>query len=161
MPSWRVRWPIAAFTSATRCFAVWLSSKTTRRFISRRRSKKNLALREQRLTLTRKLADAGVKLVAGNDAGVTHCNFSDYPEDLVLTSKGCGFTPLEVLASATGVAAEALGRQDIGRIAVGKAADLLAVAGDPLHNIDDLTQPRFVMANGRTIVAPSAGWEPR
>ena len=117
---------------------------------------RNLELRKQRLTLTRKLADAGVKLVAGNDAGVSHCNFSDYPEDLVLTSKGCGFTPLEVLASATSVAAEALGRQDIGQIAVGKAADLLAVAGNPLHNIDDLTQTRFVMANGCTVVKPSA-----
>lgn len=112
---------------------------------------KNLEARRQRLILTRKLADSGVKLLAGNDAGVTHCNFSDFPEDLILTTKGCGFTPAEVLASATSVAAEALGREDIGHLAVGKAADLLAVSGDPLNNIDDITRTRLVIANGHII----------
>lgn len=112
---------------------------------------KILASRKQRLTLTRKLAETGVKLVAGNDAGVTHCNFSDFPEDLVLTSKGCGFSPLDVLASATATAAEALGREDIGHIAPGKAADLLAVAGDPLTDIDDITRTKLVVASGQIV----------
>ena len=118
--------------------------------------KGNFASRQQqRLILTRKLADVGVKLVAGNDAGVTHCNFSDFPEDLVLTVQGCGFSPIEVLTSATGIAAEALGREDIGHLVPGKMADLLAVDGDPTSNIEDITRTKLVMANGRVVTVPT------
>lgn len=114
---------------------------------------KMLASRKQRLTLTRKLAETGVKLVAGNDAGVTYCDFSDFPDDLILASEGCGFAPVDVLASATGTAAAALGRGDIGHIASGKTADLLAVDGNPLNNINDITRTKLVITNGRTVVA--------
>lgn len=110
-----------------------------------------LAKRKDRLVLTRRLADLGVKLLAGNDAGVLYCNFSDFPEDLVLTCEGCGFSPAEVLESATSVAAEALGRDDIGVLSAGKCADLLVVHGDPLEDIRALTQPRMVMSAGRVV----------
>jgi imidazolonepropionase-like amidohydrolase len=111
-----------------------------------------LASRKDRLTLTRRLAEVGVKLVAGNDAGVTYCDFSDFPQDLIMTAQGCGFAPVEVLESATSVAAEALGRDDIGQIAAGKAADLLAVAGNPLEDISDITRTQLVLARGRVML---------
>jgi imidazolonepropionase-like amidohydrolase len=116
-----------------------------------------LAARRDRLTLTRKLAEVGVRLVAGNDAGVTHVDFSDFPQDLIMTGEGCGFTPVDVLESATSVAAEALGRDDIGRIAAGKAADLLAVAGNPLDDINDIVRTRLVIARGHVVTLPKAG----
>lgn len=110
-----------------------------------------VALRKTRLALTKRLADAGVKLIAGNDAGVSWCTFSDFPEDLVLTTEGCGFAPVEVLRSATGEAAVALGRDDVGVVQSGKAADLLAVDGNPLEDIRAITHPRLVVARGRVV----------
>lgn len=108
---------------------------------------------EQRLVLTRRLADKGVKLIAGNDAGVSQVTFADFPGDLVLAATGCGIAPVDVLISATGEAARALGRDDIGTLAPGKCADLLAVHGDPLADIHAITRPERVLARGR----PAAG----
>ena len=104
-----------------------------------------------RLELTRRLSEAGVVLVAGNDAGVSHVSFSDFPGDLVLTTQGCGFSPLTVLKSATSVAAQALGRSDIGRLRPAAAADLLAVRGDPSSDIRAIEQPLWVMARGNIV----------
>jgi imidazolonepropionase-like amidohydrolase len=104
-----------------------------------------------RLDLTRRLAEAGVALLAGNDAGVSHVGFADFPGDLVLAAEGCGFAPAAVLRSATGIAADALGRADIGRVRVGAAADLLAVTGDPTARIRDIEATRMVMARGKVV----------
>lgn len=111
---------------------------------------------EQRIALTRRLADKGVKLIAGNDAGVSHVSFADFPGDLVLTATGCGIAPSDVLVSATGQAAQALGRDDIGIIAPGKIADLLVVHGDPLTDIRAITRPERVIARGRPAAGPGA-----
>lgn len=63
-----------------------------------------------------------------------------------------GMTPLQAIHSATGVAAEALGLgADIGRIAPGHAADLIAVAGDPAERIEALDDLRLVLARGRIV----------
>ncbi|MFN5782845.1 MAG: amidohydrolase family protein, partial [Novosphingobium sp.] len=57
------------------------------------------------------------------------------------------------LASATTVAARALGlEQEIGKIAPGFSADLIAVAGNPLADVRVLEKPSWVMARGR--IAP-------
>jgi len=111
---------------------------------------------EQRLALTRRLADKGVSLIAGNDAGVGQVTFADYPGDLVLTANGCGIAPVEVLISATGTAAQALGRDDIGIIAPGKIADLLVVHGNPLDDIAAIKRPERVIARGRPAAGPRA-----
>ena len=77
--------------------------------------------------------------------------FTDYPGDLILTVEGVDLSPLYVLQSATSVAAEALGRSDLGVIAPGKAADLLAVQGNPLQDIRALNTPVLVMSRGRIV----------
>lgn len=110
-----------------------------------------LVQREARFALVRQLVEQGVQLVSGSDAGVNYNEFSDYPGDLLLTAEGIDLSPAYVLKSATSVAAEALGRDDLGVIAPGKAADLLAVQGNPLHDIGVLTAPRLVMARGRIV----------
>jgi imidazolonepropionase-like amidohydrolase len=56
-----------------------------------------------------------------------------------------------VLKSATSIAAEALGRSDLGVIAPGKAADLLAVQGNPLQDIRALNAPVLVVSRGRLV----------
>lgn len=64
-------------------------------------------------------------------------------------------TPLEILQSATVVAASLLGDDRIGRIRVGGAADLVVLAQDPLDDITALARPEesvdVVIARGRVV----------
>ena len=106
---------------------------------------------KMRAELVSRLAGQGVKIISGTDAGVAHNTFADYPGDLALSVEAAGLSPLYVLKSATSVAAEALGLPELGHIAEGKAADLLAVQGNPLEDIHALEQPRMVMARGRLV----------
>jgi len=60
-----------------------------------------------------------------------------------------GLTPLRALKAATGVAADLLERDDIGAIAAGKQADIVAMVGDPLADIASTETVDFVMKAGR------------
>src|SRR5262249_23855086 len=63
-----------------------------------------------------------------------------------------GLSPLEVIRTATVNAADLLGLGSrIGTIEPGKAADLIAVDGDPLKDIRELANVRFVMKSGQVI----------
>ena len=112
----------------------------------------HLQLQAERFDLVRCLVEQGVRLISGSDAGVALNTFADYPGDLIFTVEGTDLSPIYVLKSATSVAAEALGRSDLGLIAPGKAADLLAVQGNPLHDIRALNAPRLVVSRGRVVV---------
>ena len=60
-----------------------------------------------------------------------------------------GFSPLEAVAAATVAAADHLGiSRDVGTIAVGKAADIIAVSDDPTVDITTLEKVQFVMKAG-------------
>ena len=59
-----------------------------------------------------------------------------------------GITPLRALRAATSVAAELLRLDDLGVIAEGKIADLIAMPGDPFTDIDVTGQVDFVMKEG-------------
>jgi len=118
----------------------------------------HLTRQAARFDRVRRLVEQGVQLVSGSDAGVSCNTFTDYPGDLILTVEGIGLSPVYVLTSATSVAAAALGRRDLGVIAPGKAADVLAVQGNPLHDLRALTAPRLVVSRGRVVVCtPGAG----
>jgi imidazolonepropionase-like amidohydrolase len=106
------------------------------------------AYQQARFELVRQFVQDGVRIVSGSDAGVTFNSFADYPDDLVYTAEGTDLSPVYILKSTTSVAAEALGREDLGVLAPGKAADLLAVQGNPLQDIRALVNPRLVMARG-------------
>ena len=68
---------------------------------------------------------------------------------------GIGLSPTDALRSAMTVAAKTLGLEnEIGRIADGYAADVIAVEGDPLENIRVMEDVRFVMRDGRVVKAP-------
>ena len=60
-----------------------------------------------------------------------------------------GMTPAEAIQSATIVSAELLGWEDrVGRIAPGMYADIIAVNGNPLEDIEELEDVDFVMKGG-------------
>jgi imidazolonepropionase-like amidohydrolase len=65
-----------------------------------------------------------------------------------------GMTPMQAIQAATRVNAELLGWQDeVGTLAPGKLADIIAVTGDPLGDLSVLENVAFVMLGGREIHA--------
>lgn len=94
---------------------------------------------------------AGVKVGMGSDA--VYSGFGQNTRELGWFVKA-GMTPEQALATATTTAADLLGLGDrLGRVAPGFLADLVAVAGNPLENINALfTGVRWVMKDGRIVV---------
>jgi imidazolonepropionase-like amidohydrolase len=79
---------------------------------------------------------AGVTLALGYDSGPPGASANE-----LLRLAEAGLSPIEALRAATIGAAAALGRADLGRIAVGGPADLVAVDGRPDENLGLLTRP--------------------
>lgn len=102
-------------------------------------------LRDAREMMRRALA-VGVPIANGSDAGVfTHGDNARELELLV----DYGMTPAAALRAATAAAARVLGGEgDLGRIAPGFAADLVAVDGDPLADVSALRRVRLVIKEG-------------
>ncbi|MCZ8322956.1 MAG: amidohydrolase family protein [Novosphingobium sp.] len=97
----------------------------------------------------RKAHKAGVRMVFGSDAGVMP--HGDAGKQFA-TMVQFGMTPLEAIRAATFNGAQALGQEaDVGQIAVGRYADLVAVDGDPLANIRLLEKPAAVVKGGKRI----------
>ncbi|MFF1634143.1 amidohydrolase family protein [Leifsonia sp. NPDC058248] len=83
----------------------------------------------------RRLADAGVALLAGTDAPNPGTVFgASLHRELELLVR-CGISPAQALAAATTEPARVFGLVDRGRVAVGRRADLVLVSGDPLTDI--------------------------
>lgn len=94
----------------------------------------------------RKAFKAGVKMVFASDAGVM-------PHGLIgrqfAVMVQYGMTPLDAIRAATLNASQALGwEKDVGAIAVGRYADLVAVDGDPLANVRELESVDGVIKGG-------------
>ena len=92
---------------------------------------------------------AGVKIAFGTDAGVyPHGNNARQFAYMVRY----GMTPMQAIQSATSVAAELLRwEKDVGAIAPGRYADLVAVQGDPLADITLLEKVGPVMKGGAPV----------
>jgi imidazolonepropionase-like amidohydrolase len=96
-----------------------------------------------RLEAARSLVTAGVRMLAGSDAGgsvPTLMGLSLHRELELLVKSG--LTPAQALASATANVADAFRLSDRGRILPGHRADLLLVRGDPTV---DITATRDVL----------------
>jgi imidazolonepropionase-like amidohydrolase len=97
----------------------------------------------------RKAHNAGVKMVFGSDAGVMpHGQVGGQFRAMVQY----GMTPLEAIQAATRNGAQALGREkDVGAIAVGRFADIIAVDGDPLADVGELASVDAVVKGGKLV----------
>lgn len=94
----------------------------------------------------------GVPIVAGNDAGWRDTGFDDFCQELAYLARA-GLSPLEAIHAATGRAAAACQLAgEVGTVAEGCVADLLAVRNDPLDDLRVLKDPLLVVQAGRVIV---------
>ena len=96
-----------------------------------------------------KAVKAGVRIGFGTDAGIYP--HGDNARQFAYMVK-YGMTPLDAIRSATLSAAASLGRsQELGSIATGKFADLIAINGDPLEEIDRMRNVSGVIKQGLLI----------
>lgn len=96
----------------------------------------------------RALKTPGAKIVFGTDAvaGAHGRNV----EELICRVNGGGQSPMDAIVSATSRGAQAMRLEsEIGSLAPGYAADLVAVRGDPLRDITAMRDVMFVMRAGR------------
>ncbi|MFH9659598.1 amidohydrolase family protein [Streptomyces sp. NPDC017248] len=124
----------------------WDSSTATLRANYREHAE---ALREGLLRPAR----TNVKTAFGTDAGMfPHAeNWREFP-----TMLAHGYTALRALRAATCVAADLLGRPDLGTITPGATADLVALEGDPFHDITATGRSRYVFQRGRMVTGSPA-----
>ena len=96
-----------------------------------------------------KAVKAGVRIAYGTDSGVYPHGWNARQLPYMVRH---GMTPMAALRSATVVAAELLGWQDqVGALAPGRLADVIAVPGDPLDDLELLADVPFVMQGGRVL----------
>jgi imidazolonepropionase-like amidohydrolase len=87
------------------------------------------------LETARRAVKARVKFAMGSDGGATAL-LGETTEELAWFVKA-GMTPLEALATATANGAAMLGKEnELGKLAPGYFADIVAVEGDPTKDID-------------------------
>lgn len=118
------------------CQAVWKFSRDSEHIVD-----------SQRL-----IAQSDVKVAYGTDCGMFPFSHGILEFQAMVAA---GLTPLRALKAATSVAAELLNQEDIGVLAVGRQADIVAMPGDPLHDISATARVDFVMKGG--VVYRSAG----
>jgi imidazolonepropionase-like amidohydrolase len=110
-----------------------------------RRDRKRVAVHGPSL---QKAVKAGVKIVFGTDVGGfpwTEPIAQEFPRLVEF-----GMTPMAAIQSATSRAAEMLGMSgQLGVLAPGAYADVVAVPGDPLKDVKGLSRVSFVMKDGK------------
>ena len=90
---------------------------------------------------------AGVKIAFGTDSGVSPHGTNAQEAVLMVNA---GMPEMEVIKSATVNAADLLDMSSsVGTIEAGKFADIIAVNGSPLENIQELLDVGFVMKGGK------------
>ena len=105
----------------------------------------------------------GVRIAFGTDGGAFPWSMNPAAEAKLMAD--AGMPPMSVIRSLTSVAAALLdplckpgsktcAKSDLGELAPGKHADLVAVAGDPLKDLAELERVTFVMKAGAVVKAP-------
>jgi len=112
------------------------------------------AIKEKALRVGRDMAGsfekahrAGVNIAYGTDSGISR-HGTNAEEALLMVENG--MSEMDVLVSATINAADLIDMsEDLGTLEPGKIADIIAVDGSPLDNIEELLDVDFVMKEGK------------
>jgi imidazolonepropionase-like amidohydrolase len=107
-------------------------------------------------TFKKSLTHKGLKIVYGTDAnaGAHGRNY----EEFVRRVREGGQDPMAAIVSATSLSAESLGlEKQIGSIAAGMDADIVATDGNPLQDITAVRRVVFVMKGGKVFENLSPG----
>ena len=109
--------------------------------------KKALEVGPNMIAAARRAHEAGVKFAFGTDSAASP--HGENAREFALMNQA-GFTPLDAIRAATvwGAAHNRIA-DEVGALTPGKAADLIAVKGDPLHDVTVLEHVTFVMKAGR------------
>jgi imidazolonepropionase-like amidohydrolase len=108
------------------------------------------AMFDHRLRTVAEMHEHGVPIMTGTDTGTVavYPGFSVHDELALLVE--AGLPPMAALHAATAEPARFLGA-DTGRVAAGRAADLVVLDADPLHDIANTTRVSGVVVRGRYI----------
>ncbi|MSP74108.1 MAG: amidohydrolase family protein [Myxococcales bacterium] len=90
---------------------------------------------------------AGVEVACGTDAGTPLNPHGRLSREAALFVAH-GASPAQACRGCTGAAARAIGRDDVGVLQVGRRADLLLIAGNPLDDVEALSRVRAVFMDG-------------
>lgn len=103
----------------------------------------------------RRAYEGGVKIAFGTDSGVSY-HGENWREFVYMTE--VGMPAMEAILSATRNAADLLGASDrIGSIQPDRFADIIAVSGNPLQDINEMGRVTFVMKGGVVFKNPGSG----
>src|SRR5512142_2895314 len=100
---------------------------------------------EKILAAQKLLTASRVKVAYGTDCGMFPFSHGILEFQAMVKA---GLSPVRALKAATSVAAELLNRDDLGVLAPGKLADIVAMAGDPIADIRATAKVDFVMKDG-------------
>ena len=118
-------------------------------FLTPAQTTKALDAGPKMLAMARRAHEGGVKIAFGTDTGVSA--HGDNAGEFALLVKA-GLTPLEAIQTATiNAAAHFDLSAEIGSLAPGKAADLIAVSGDPLSDVTVLQAVKAVIKAGAVV----------
>ncbi len=121
-------------------------------FFTPNQRKKSLEAGPQMLDMARRAHRAGVQISFGTDSGVSP--HGENAKEFALLVQA-GLSPLEAIQTATVNAARHFRMQEeIGRLAPGYSADIIAVSGNPLSDVTLLENVEFVMKTGNVYVQP-------
>jgi imidazolonepropionase-like amidohydrolase len=98
------------------------------------------------------VATKGLKVMVGSGADGSTYPHGTQALDFEALVKRSGMSPARAIQAGTIVNAEVMGWKDqIGSIAKGKFADIVAVSGNPLADITELQRVKFVMKGGKVV----------
>ena len=104
------------------------------------------------------LVDAGGHVVAGGNTNATKTPGLNLHHEMQIFAEA-GFTPMQIIQSATKWAAEMINKQDqVGTIGVGKFADVLIVNADPLQSVNNLEKVDTVVLDGKVVDRTFHSW---
>lgn len=125
----------------------WAQDPNT--FLTPNQVKKALEVGPQMQEMARIAYEAGVNIAFGTDTGVS--KHGDNAQEFIYMIKA-GMSEMDAIESATTIAAKHIGMDDkIGRLTKDMYADLIAVNGNPLDDIEELLDVDFVMKGGKVV----------